>query len=210
MHATPHFDLAYAHHTISWYAALTSDCIFCALDCGAVGGINYKNHKPDPWNSPMDQIGKSFAAGLDTACNAAVFNASMLSAMKNSTSIAGAVDTALTHLFRVQFRLGMFDEPEVQPAWAQYGSEQINSTRNREIVLEAAAQGLVLLVNKPSKQGHADGAGDGSGARAGAGAGAGVGSAASASAGAGALPLNSATVKTLALVGPQRRKHRDA
>jgi beta-glucosidase-like glycosyl hydrolase len=42
----------------------------------------------------------------------------------------------------------MFDKPEAQPAWAKYGAETVNTPANRETVLAAAAQGLVLLVNK--------------------------------------------------------------
>ena len=47
----------------------------------------------------------------------------------------------------MQFRLGIFDKPEAQPAWAKYGAETANTPHNREIVLAAASQGLVLLVN---------------------------------------------------------------
>jgi beta-D-xylosidase 4 len=42
----------------------------------------------------------------------------------------------------------MFDKPEAQPAWAKFGAETVNTPANRETVLAAAAQGLVLLVNK--------------------------------------------------------------
>ena len=57
-------------------------------------------------------------------------------------------DAALSRLFAMQFRLGMFDAPEAQPAWAKLGAEAVNTPANRETVLAAAAQGLVLLVNK--------------------------------------------------------------
>ena len=60
------------------------------------------------------------------------------------------------------------------------GREQINTAENRNLVLEAAQQGLVLLKN--AKPAGSSGGSGGSG-RAG-------------------LPLDSATIKSLALVGP--------
>jgi beta-glucosidase-like glycosyl hydrolase len=41
----------------------------------------------------------------------------------------------------------MFDKPDAQPAWAKYGAEMVDTPLNREVVLAAAAQGLVLLKN---------------------------------------------------------------
>jgi beta-D-xylosidase 4 len=119
----------------------------CSSDCGAVGTNNYKLAG---WTSPTDIISKSLAAGLDSDCGNGhdTWAQSMNASLASGNVPMSLADTAITRLFKVQFRLGIFDKPEVQPSWAKYGAETINTPVNRDTVLAAAAQGLVLLVNK--------------------------------------------------------------
>ena len=44
----------------------------------------------------------------------------MAGLLANGSVPTTLVDTALTHLFKVQMRLGMFDEADAQPPWAKY------------------------------------------------------------------------------------------
>ena len=163
---------------------------YVTSDCGAVGGPWYKSNN---WTSAADQVQQSFAAGMDTDCGGGAFSSTeMLAVLDTHPAIRAQADVALTHLLTVQFRLGMFEKPHdapggsggggsSQPAWSKYGQEQINTAQNRNLVLEAAQQGLVLLKNaKPT-----DGGGGGRGGASGLG-----------------LPLDSTAIKSLALVGP--------
>ena len=120
---------------------------YITSDCGAVGNPNYKRAG---WESAVDQVTKSLEAGLDSDCgNGHDQWARSISPLLSIGLVPLALaDAALSRLFAVQFRLGMFDRPEAQPPWAQLGAEAVNTPANRETVLAAAAQGLVLLVNK--------------------------------------------------------------
>lgn len=64
---------------------------------------------------------------------------------------SGAVETqdlnvALGRLFRVQFRLGLFDPVDDQVC-KKYDLERVNSAEHQQLALEAARQGIVLLKN---------------------------------------------------------------
>ena len=138
-------------------------------DCGAVGGPWYASNN---WTSAADQVQQSFTAGMDTNCGGGAFaGKEMLAVLLTHPAIRAQADAALTHLLTVQFRLGMFEKPQevpggtggtggtgggssTQPAWSKFGQEQINTVENRNLVLEAAQQGLVLLKNaKPTSGG---------------------------------------------------------
>jgi hypothetical protein len=56
------------------------------------------------------------------------------------------VDTALARLFRVQFRLGLFDPLELNP-FGRLGPEVVDTPAHRRLAREAADQSLVLLKN---------------------------------------------------------------
>ena len=57
-------------------------------------------------------------------------------------NISSLVDTALEHLFAVQFRLG-FGTPDDKVPWAQYGSEVVNTPAHQQLALEVCGCGLV-------------------------------------------------------------------
>ncbi|KAL0751923.1 hypothetical protein Bca101_033926 [Brassica carinata] len=57
------------------------------------------------------------------------------------------IDRALLNLFAVQLRLGLFDGNPKQGRYAKLGSNDICSSSHRELALEAARQGIVLLKN---------------------------------------------------------------
>lgn len=56
------------------------------------------------------------------------------------------MDEALERLFRVQFRLGMFDPASRQPD-RQITPAAIDTAAHRQLALEAARQSIVLLKN---------------------------------------------------------------
>lgn len=56
---------------------------------------------------------------------------------------------ALTNIFRIQFRLGLFDPVAGQP-WRQLGMADVDTPASRRLNVEAARQSLVLLQNRQS------------------------------------------------------------
>lgn len=77
-----------------------------------------------------------------------------------------AIDAALTRLFTLRFKLGMFDPPEMVP-YAQIPIEVNDCEAHRALALQTARESIVLLKND-----------------------------------AGFLPLNKASLKTIAVIGP--------
>jgi len=105
------------------------------------------NHLAD---NVSDASAKSINAGVDLNTGYPFFQHSGL----NSSLAAGTVNittinTALTRSLSWRFRLGLFDDPSTQQ-YAKLGIESINTTAAQELVLEAGAQGLVLLRNNAS------------------------------------------------------------
>jgi hypothetical protein len=82
---------------------------------------------------------------MDTDCGGFMGSKSMMSVLGDST-VAGYVDTALLHLFSVQFRLG-FADPDSMVPFAQIGQEVVNTPAHQQLAKEAADQSIVLLKN---------------------------------------------------------------
>lgn len=57
------------------------------------------------------------------------------------------IDRALLNLFSVQLRLGLFDGNEGNQWFTQLGPNSVCTKEHRELALEAARQGIVLLKN---------------------------------------------------------------
>jgi beta-glucosidase len=55
------------------------------------------------------------------------------------------VDQAVSRLLRLKFQMGLFEHPYVDPGYAE---KTVNSEEHREIALQAAREGIVLLKNE--------------------------------------------------------------
>ena len=60
------------------------------------------------------------------------------------------IDRALLNLFSVQLRLGLFDGNPANNRFGELGPSNICTKEHRELALEAARQGIVLLKNDQS------------------------------------------------------------
>jgi beta-glucosidase-like glycosyl hydrolase len=116
---------------------------YITSDCGAVGNVQNDHHYTD---SPDKTVTAVLTAGMDTDCGG-FMSAGTMSKLLPTPSISALVDTALNHLFTVQFRLG-FGTPDDKVPWAQYGKEVVNTPEHQQLALEAAQQSLVLLKNE--------------------------------------------------------------
>ena len=65
----------------------------------------------------------------------------MAGLLANGSVPTTLADTALKHLFKVQMRLGMFDEADAQPPWAKCGPLQ---------AMDLPRTCLFLLTSAPS------------------------------------------------------------
>lgn len=57
------------------------------------------------------------------------------------------IDRALHNLFSVRIRLGLFDGNPVKQPYGTIGSDKVCSQEHRNLALEAARNGIVLLKN---------------------------------------------------------------
>lgn len=57
------------------------------------------------------------------------------------------IDRALLNLFSVQLRLGLFDGDRAKKRFGWLGPDSVCTAEHRQLALEAARQGIVLLKN---------------------------------------------------------------
>eukprot|EP01113_Clastostelium_recurvatum_P032042 TRINITY_DN4067_c0_g1_i2.p1 TRINITY_DN4067_c0_g1~~TRINITY_DN4067_c0_g1_i2.p1 ORF type:complete len:711 (+),score=147.51 TRINITY_DN4067_c0_g1_i2:417-2549(+) len=114
-------------------------------DCGAVSCVQNNHHYT---NNSDDTCKAVLTAGLDIDCGDFLPNNLAAAVSHNAVSMA-TVDHALTNLYAVLIRLGLFDPEEVQP-YRKIGPDQINTPSAQALALRAAREGLVLLKNEGS------------------------------------------------------------
>ena len=115
---------------------------YITSDCGAVTGVQNSHHYT---KTAKDTITAVLTAGMDTDCGGFMGTKTLLPLL-DDPNIAKLVDTALTHLFMVQFRLGFADPPSMVP-WAKYGAEVVNTPEHQALAKYAADSSIVLLKN---------------------------------------------------------------
>ena len=116
---------------------------YITSDCDAVMNVwdahNYTQTLPEA-------IGSVMRAGMDIDCGSAMDVGNMLEALSGGQVSEHMVDVALRRLFRVQFRLGMFDPAKAQPL-RSIPPHAAASAAHGHLALDAAHQSLVLLKN---------------------------------------------------------------
>ena len=115
---------------------------YVVSDCGAIVDI-FQYHQGAL--TPEEVAGMAVRAGCDLNCGCAYEY--LLLAVGHGWLSEREIDTALTYLFTIRFRLGMFDPPEDVP-YASIPIEANDSPANQALALEVARQSLVLLKNE--------------------------------------------------------------
>lgn len=115
---------------------------YITSDCGAIADIIYEHHFTQ---SPERTCATALDAGVDLNCG--FFLAQHLpKAIKKGIVTKEMISSALRNLFRVQFRLGMFEKGG-QP-FDDIKPDQIDTPAYKELALDAAQQSIVLLKNE--------------------------------------------------------------
>ena len=114
---------------------------YITSDCGAVDDV-YSPHDYSP--TPSETIRDVLTATMDSDCGGFITE-HMEDAVNDGTVSMDLVDAALTNLLKVQFRLGMF---EAERPFADITPDtSIDTAEHRQLALDAARQGMVLLKN---------------------------------------------------------------
>ncbi len=137
-------------------------------------------------NSHAESIALAFKNGVDTMTdNPQIVMDAVREALEQGLIDEAALDRAVRNTLRVRFRYGQFD-PAGSCPWDQLGPSDMMTDADRALARRAVAESVVLLKNDPLvAQGHADSTGTRTPQE-----------------GSPLLPLDPATTKNIAVIGP--------
>jgi beta-glucosidase len=115
---------------------------YVVSDCGAVGDLVGGHHLAA---TTVEAAAQALNAGTDLSCGSE-FRA-LATARARGLVTDAAIDRAVSRLFAVRFRLGMFDPPGSVP-WAATPLSVVDSPAHRELARVAAREAIVLLENR--------------------------------------------------------------
>ncbi len=116
---------------------------YVVSDCGAIIDIHAHHHwKP----GAVEAAAAAVKAGTDVECADDADYLKLPEAVRRGLVSESVVDDAVKRLFRVRFRLGMFDPPD-RVAYARTPVSVAESEPHRRLALEAARESIVLLKN---------------------------------------------------------------
>ena len=89
----------------------------------------------------------SIQAGLDLECGDNVYMEPLLNAYKQYMVTEAEIDSAAYHILRARMRLGLFDDPNLNP-YNKISPSVVGCEKHSQLALEAARQSIVLLKNE--------------------------------------------------------------
>ncbi|KAL9237087.1 hypothetical protein vseg_011675 [Gypsophila vaccaria] len=117
---------------------------YIASDCNAVPIIYQQQGYA---KTPEDAVAAVLNAGMDVECGSYTPRYSE-SALDQKKIKEEEIDRALSNLFSVRMRLGLFDgNPTEDKSFGKFGPHQVCSDEHQNLALEAARNGIVLLKN---------------------------------------------------------------
>jgi beta-glucosidase len=115
---------------------------YVVSDCGAIRDI-YENHRV--CETPAEAAALAVQNGCDLNCGCIYL--SLFEAVEQGLISEEVIDRAVNRLFRMRFRLGMFDPPGEVP-YTHIPYEVIDSPKHCDLALQAARESIVLLKNE--------------------------------------------------------------
>ncbi|WP_274363916.1 glycoside hydrolase family 3 N-terminal domain-containing protein [Paenibacillus thermotolerans] len=115
---------------------------FVITDCGAINMLAYGH---DVAASGEEAAAMAVSAGVDMEMSGEMFRKYLLSALQNGRLSMAELDEAVRRILSIKFRLGLFENPYVDPDKAE---AVIGSQEHIALAREAAQEGIVLLKNE--------------------------------------------------------------
>jgi beta-glucosidase len=121
---------------------------YVVSDCGAVGNV-FSPHNFAPTRE--DAAAMSLKAGLDLECagycnDCFMYRDFLPKAYSMGKVTESEINTAAFRVLRARFKLGMFDDPSLNP-YTKISPEVIGNKEHQQLALETARQSIVLLKN---------------------------------------------------------------
>ncbi|PIA54809.1 hypothetical protein AQUCO_00901003v1 [Aquilegia coerulea] len=116
---------------------------YIASDCDAVATVYEYQHYA---HSAADAVADVLKAGTDINCGTYML-LNTQSAIEQGKVQEEDIDRALYNLFSVQLRLGLFNGNPAKGKYGKLGPHNVCTKEHRELALEAAKQGIILLKN---------------------------------------------------------------
>ncbi len=116
---------------------------YVVSDCGGVGNL-VSSHQYVKTKELAAMV--SLKAGLDLECGDNVYKEPLLNAYKLGMISLADIDTAAFRVLRARMKLGLFDDPALNP-YNKLSPSIVGSPEHKALALEAARQSIVMLKN---------------------------------------------------------------
>jgi beta-glucosidase len=117
---------------------------FSVSDLGSISGL-HSNHRTAA--NAAEAAAQAINAGLDADLSGYGFGKSLLDAVKQGLVKQAVLDTAVSHVLRQKFQLGLFENPYVSPEKA---AVDVRSAEHIALARRVAQESVVLLKNEGS------------------------------------------------------------
>ena len=98
-------------------------------------------------DDPLIRTKLALEGGCDADLGDGFYASYMQNALLNETINESSIDLAVGRWMKIAIMLGQLDNPQNVP-YKQYGIDKVDSPQNRQLAMNAAQQGIVLLKNK--------------------------------------------------------------
>ena len=115
---------------------------FSVSDLGSISGL-YSNHRTAA--NATEAAAMAINAGLDADLSGYGFGKSLLDAVKKGLVTQAVLDTAVSHVLRQKFQLGLFEKPYVSPEKA---AANVRTAEHINLARRVAQESVVLLKNE--------------------------------------------------------------
>lgn len=114
---------------------------FFYSDLGSVEGISQAHHVAE---SVKEGASLALKAGVDMDLGGNAYGQNLIQALNEGLITMADLDRAVTHVLRLKFQMGLFENPYVSPEQAK---KIVRQPAHRELAREAARESVVLLKN---------------------------------------------------------------